>query len=154
MKKLLLFICLFASGYLAKAQDQKPKVAYDEVLAKKLDADNYGMKMYVLVILKTGTNTTASKVQTDSLFAGHMKNIGHLVEINKLIVAGPLAKNDHSYRGIFILNAKSQDEAKQLLKTDPAIKNKLLDFELFNWYGSAALSEYLPFHDKIQKASF
>ncbi|MCZ4244898.1 YciI family protein [Pedobacter punctiformis] len=154
MKKLVVLICLFTFGYAVQAQDKKPKATYDEALAKKLGADNYGMKMYTLVILKTGTNTTATKAQTDSLFAGHMKNIGRLVETNKLVVAGPLGKNDRSYRGIFILNTKSQEEARQLLETDPAIKSKLLDVELFNWYGSAALSEYLPFHDKIQKTSF
>jgi len=27
-----------------------------------------------------------------------------------------------------------------------------LDMELFSWYGSAALPEYLPFSDKIWKA--
>ncbi|WP_208643470.1 YciI family protein [Pedobacter miscanthi] len=125
-----------------------------KALAKKLGADNYGMKMYVLVILKSGSNTTETKAKTDSLFAGHMANMGKMVEMQKLVVAGPLGKNDKNYRGIFILNTKSIEEAKQLLESDPAIKAKLLEPELYNWYGSAALSEYLPFHDKIQKSSF
>lgn len=146
--------CILCSLLHVKAQDKKPKVAFDEALAKKLGADNYGMKMYVLVILKTGSNTTETKAKTDSLFAGHMANMGKLVEMNKLIVAGPMGKNDKSYRGIFILNTKSIDEAKQLLETDPAVKSRVLDAELYNWYGSAALPEYLPFHDKIQKSSF
>ena len=30
------------------------RVAYDSVLAKKLGADKYGMKKYVMVFLKTG----------------------------------------------------------------------------------------------------
>jgi uncharacterized protein YciI len=73
--------------------------------------------------------------------------------MNKLIIAGPMGKNEKNYRGIFILNTKSIDEAKQLLETDPAVKSKILDAELYNWYGSAALTEYLPYHEKIQKAS-
>jgi len=154
MKKLLLITCLFVCGFAANAQDKKPKAVYDEALAKKLGADDYGMKMYVLVILKSGSNTTESKAKTDSLFAGHMANMGKLVEMNKLIIAGPIGKNDKKYRGIFILNTKSIDEAKQLLETDPAIKAKLLEPELYNWYGSAALAEYLPYHDKVQKSSF
>ena len=112
------------------------------------------MKMYVLVMLKTGSNTPETKAKTDSLFAGHITNMGKMVEMNKLIVAGPMGKNDKNYRGIFILNTKSIDEAKQLLESDPAIKAKVLDAELYNWYGSAALSEYLPFHHKVQKKSF
>lgn len=154
MKKLLLFTFLITSIIAVNAQEKKPKVPYDEALAKKLGADNYGMKMYVLVILKSGSNTTETKAKTDSLFAGHMANMGKMVEMQKLVVAGPMGKNDKNYRGIFVLNTKSIEEAKQLLESDPAIKAKLLEPELYNWYGSAALSEYLPFHDKIQKSSF
>ena len=49
-------------------------------------------------------------------------------------------------------NIKSIEEAVELLQTDPAIKNGLLDYEIFTWYGSAALPEYLPFSDKIWKS--
>ena len=150
MKNLFSFILMLGFGLICQAQE-KPK--YDEALAKKLGADNYGMKMYVLVILKTGLNTTATKAQTDSLFKGHMANIEKLAKENKLIVAGPLAKNEKQYRGIFILNTKSLEEAKNWLTTDPAVSAKLLDAEIFNWYGSAALPEYLPYHDKVQKSS-
>jgi uncharacterized protein YciI len=83
-----------------------------------------------------------------------MANIGRLVETGELIVAGPLGKNDHSYRGIFILNVSTLEKAKELLQTDPAISSKLLDAELFKWYGSAALPEYLPVSDKIWKVGF
>ncbi|MEO8086682.1 MAG: hypothetical protein ABI763_07680 [Bacteroidota bacterium] len=46
------------------------------------------------------------------------------------------------------------EEANELLKTDPAIFAKLLDIELYQWYGSAALPVYLPYHDKIRKERF
>ncbi|WP_421942879.1 YciI family protein [Pedobacter sp.] len=151
MKRLILLTLLL--GFVFSSQGQE-KSKYDETLAKKLGADDYGMKMYVLVMLITGSNISETKAKTDSLFAGHMTNMGKMVEMKKLIVAGPMGKNDKNYRGIFILNTKSIDEAKQLLESDPAIKAKVLDAELFNWYGSAALSEYLPFHDKVQKKSF
>jgi uncharacterized protein YciI len=151
MKKIIIFLIgTFSFGFI-QAQE---KAVYDETLAKKLGADDYGMKMYVLVILKTGSNTSANKSETDSLFKGHMTNIEKLAKENKLIVAGPLGKNEKQYRGIFILNTKSIDEAKALLQTDPAVNAKLLDAEIFNWYGSAALPEYLPYHNKIQKSSF
>ncbi|TBO40241.1 YciI family protein [Pedobacter kyonggii] len=154
MKKLFLLISLISVTLAIHAQEKKAKTPYDEALAKKLGADNYGMKMYVLVMLKSGTNTTETKAKTDSLFAGHMANMGKMVEMQKLVVAGPMGKNGKNYRGIFVLNTKSIEEAKQLLESDPAIKAKLLEPELYNWYGSAALAEYLPFHDKIQKSSF
>ena len=50
--------------------------------------------------------------------------------------------------------SRSLAEAKELLKTDPAVAQKLLDAELFEWYGSAALPVYLKQHEKIEKKSF
>jgi uncharacterized protein YciI len=126
---------------------------YNKALADKLGGDDYGMKSYFLVILKTGTNKTTDKELINASFRGHMDNISRLVEEGKLIVAGPLGKNENTYRGIFILNnLKSMEEAKELLQTDLAIKKGLLDYEIFTWYGSAALPEYLPFSDKIWKS--
>lgn len=81
-----------------------------------------------------------------------MGNIHRLAAERKLIVAGPLAKNEKNYRGLFVLdNLQSKEEAEALLQTDPAIKNGLLDYEIHAWYGSAALAEYLSFSDKIWK---
>ena len=126
---------------------------YNKVLAEKLSGDEYGMKNYFLVILKTGENTTMTKELISESFRGHMKNINRLVEEKKLIIAGPLGKNENNYRGIFVLNnVKSIQEAKDLLQTDLAVKNGLLDYEIYTWYGSAALPEYLPFSDKIWKS--
>lgn len=126
----------------------------DTVLAKSLGADDYGMKMYVMVILKTGSNKEADKATKDSLFAGHLKNIGRLADLKKLIIAGPFGKNESDFRGIFILDVATLEEAHELLKTDPAIKAKLLDPTLYNWYGSAALPVYLKTDDKIWKNRF
>lgn len=100
MKKLTLVTCLLLSIFTINAQEKKSKTSYDETLAKKLGADDYGMKMYVLVMLKTGSNTSETKAKTDSLFAGYITNMGKMVEMKKLIVAGPMGKNNKNYRGI------------------------------------------------------
>lgn len=128
---------------------------YVKELAEKLGADDYGMKSYFLVILKSGANTSTDKEFINESFSGHMVNINRLVEEGKLIMAGPLGKNEQNYRGIFILNnLNSIEEATAVLQTDPAIKNGLLDFEIYNWYGSAALPEYLPYSDKVWRSKF
>lgn len=142
-----IFLALLFLTFKANAQNN----IYDSVLAKKLGADEYGMKGYILVLLKTGPNKTTNQSFIDSCFAGHMQNMGVMVKAEKLVVAGPLAKNDKTYRGIFILNLTSIEEAEKLLQTDPAISSGLLATELFKWYGSAALSEYLPIAVKISK---
>lgn len=149
MKTTLTFILILISLNATYSQTTNPN--YNDSIAKTLGADEYGMKQYVLVILKTGENKTATKEESNLAFKGHMENIGKLVKEGKLIVAGPLGKNDKMYRGIFILNVQTIEEAKNLVFTDPAIKTKLLAADLYEWYGSAALAEYLPISDKIWK---
>lgn len=125
---------------------------YNSTLAEKLGADDYGMKTYFFVILRSGSNKTATKELVAESFKGHLNNINQLVADGKMLVAGPFGSNQNNYRGLFILNNVSTlDEAKHLLLTDPAIQNNLLDYEIYTWYGSAALPEYLPFADQIWK---
>ncbi|HTE26883.1 YciI family protein [Flavitalea sp.] len=152
MKKIITTILLF--NIMAGSFAQKDNPEYDEKLAASLGGDDYGMKSYILVILKTGKNTTSDKKITDSLFRGHMDNINRLAQSGKLVVAGPLGKNDKTYRGIFILNAKTEEEATAMLQMDPAIKANIFETEIFTWYGSAALPEYLKAHSKIEKKKF
>lgn len=125
---------------------------YDEALAQRLGGDDYGMKSYYLVILTSGKQPTSDTALIRKSFQGHLANINSLVAKDKLVVAGPLGKNEKNYRGIFIFhNLQNAEEVKNVLQTDPAIHNGLLDYEIFSWYGSAALPEYLPVSDKIWK---
>lgn len=129
------------------------KEIYDSVLAKKYGADERGMRMYVFVILKTGTAKNVSKAVSDSLFAGHMKNIGRLANDGKLVLAGPFGKNDQTYRGLYIFNVSSIDDAKELVASDPAVAGKLLEAAYYQWYGSAAVMAIPDLHKKIQKSA-
>ena len=131
---------------------QNPR--YDRALAEKLGGDAYGMKSYVFVILKTGPNETTDKEFISRCFKDHMSNIKQLVSESKLVIAGPMQKNDIGYRGIFILNTTDFEEAKAMMRPDSAIQEGLLEPVLFKWYGSAALPEYLDASDKIWKSSF
>ena len=125
---------------------------FDEALAKSLGADSYGMKSYFLVILNTGKNPSTDTEERKNSFAQHLKNIQKLVEEQKLVVAGPIAKNDKNYRGIFIFhNLTSEQELKNILQSDLAIKNNYLDYTIYTWYGSAALPVYLETARKISK---
>jgi len=84
------------------------------------------MRLYVLVILKTGAHDAdfSAAARTD-IFAKHMQNIGRLADAKELAVAGPFRKNDQQYRGIFILAVETIAEAQTLVQTDPAVKASL-----------------------------
>jgi len=161
MRSIVVIVILFVGISTCFSQTTNPN--YDSTLAVKLGADDYGMRRFTLVILKTGTNITDDNKFINECFKGHPNNINRLVEEGKLLIAGPLSINDNSYRGIFILNIADQKEAKELLQTDTAIRENLLDFELYNWYWSAALSEYFSklqiksgkqIHNKLLRKNF
>lgn len=133
---------------------QEIKTSFDEKLAKSLDADEYGMKQYVFCILKTGSNTSATKEERKKLFEGHMATIKTLAAEGKLVIAGPFMENDKNYRGIFVFNVKTVEEAQKLVARDPAVEAKLFDVELTPWYSSAALQQISKLHDLISKEKF
>lgn len=83
MKKAVVLMLMFCMN--AFSQTENPK--YDSTLAESLGGDDYGMKMYILAILKTGTNKTEDKEKLNELFKGHMDNINRLAKDGKLIVA-------------------------------------------------------------------
>ena len=147
MKNILFILSIFI--YTSSiAQIETP---YDEKLAKELGADEYGMKTYVFCLLKSGTNTKVTENEQKIAFEGHMANMNKLAKENKLVIAGPFYKNERNYRGIFIFNCSTVEEAQEWVKTDPAIKANLLEAELTLWYSSAALMKVDEIHDSISK---
>src|SRR6476661_6736395 len=102
----------FAFSFAAIAAERP---AYDAELAKRLGADERGMKMYVLCILKTGPKDAEIKgKERENIFAGHFANISRLAEEGKLAVAGPFEKNKKEYRGLYIFNVAAIEDAEKL----------------------------------------
>jgi uncharacterized protein YciI len=126
---------------------------FDAALAKRLGADKRGMKNYVLAILKTGPANVAPGKERDEIFKGHFANINRLAGEGKLVVAGPF-DDDGGWRGIFIFNVETIEEAKKLTETDPVIKSGLMIAEFHKLYCSAALMEIPNIHGKIAETGF
>ena len=125
---------------------------YDAELAKKLGADERGMRMYVMCILKTGPKDAEIKgKQREDIFAGHFANINRLADEGKLAVAGPFGKNERTYRGLYIFNVPTIEEAEKLVVLDPAVKAGVFVPEMTLWYGSASLMATPEIHKKLEK---
>lgn len=125
---------------------------YDAQLAKKLGADERGMKMYVLCILKTGPRDAEVKGdERQQIFSGHFANIGRLSDEGKLAIAGPFGDNQKSFRGLYIFNVPTIEEAEKLVMLDPGVKAGIFVPDLTLWYGSAALMTVPETHKRLQK---
>ena len=123
---------------------------YDEELATRLGADEYGMRSYVLVILKSGPTPMPAGPERDAMFQGHFANMNRLVAEGKLALAGPLDGVD-GWRGLFVLAVADLDAAREIVGTDPVIENGEMVAEYHTYYGSAALMQVAETHEKIAR---
>ena len=139
----------------AAAQDAAPaKPGFDADLARKTGADDYGMRSYVLVVLRTGPTRVNDPEKRKAMFAGHMANIQRLAKEGKLALAGPFGDKDGDWRGLFVFAVEDIEAAKALVATDPVIAKGEMVAEYHSWYGSAANMLVNELHDKVAKKSF
>ena len=148
MKKLFLsLLLLICSIQFSLAQND----AYDEELATEVDADEYGMRKYVIAFLYRGDRVEEyTEQQRTDIQTGHMANINRLAKEGKMVMAGPFFGNEE-LRGLFFFAVESLEEAEELTATDPAIKADVLKMDLKEWYGSAALMLMSELHSKVAK---
>ncbi len=104
-----------------------------------------GIRQFWMVVLKTGP---ADKVITDSaersiIFKGHFANMERLYKDGILKAAGPFGKNDFTWRGLFILDCASKEEAEAYVKTDPSVAAGVFIFDIVPWY-STPIGSFKP----------
>ena len=146
-------ICsLFILSAAAASQEKgpAPPPGYDAELAKELGADDLGMRSYVFCVLKTGPAKIEDQAKRSEIFRGHFSNMGRLAEEGKLVLAGPFGDAE-PWRGMYIFNVTTIEEAEDLVRTDPAVAAGIFVYELKKLYGSAALMKINEIHSKIQK---
>lgn len=122
---------------------------YDAALAQRLGANEQGMRQYVLVILKSGPTKVEEPERRKAMFAGHFANMERLADEGKLALAGPFAKNEDGWRGLFLLAVTTVDEARALTATDPVIEQGEMIAEYHPWFGSAAAMIIPEIHEKL-----
>lgn len=138
----------------APAQAAAPDApAYDAALARQLGADDYGMRHYVLVLLRTGPHPVAEGPAREAMFKGHMANLQRLAKAGKLVLAGPL-DGKNGLRGMFVFAVEDIDEARKLVATDPVITHGEMLAEFHAYYGSAALMQVNQTHQRVARKAF
>lgn len=73
--------------------------------------------------------------------SGHFENMKRLKDAGKLLLAGPSGSTDSEFRGLFILNCETLEEARELTASDPAIKAGLLRAEVTTMQTEAPLDQ-------------
>jgi len=70
----------------------------------------------------------------------HFSYLKRLAEEGVVFLAGRTTNTEYSSFGIVIFNASSEDEARQIMLNDPAVKQRIFRAELFP-YSTAILSD-------------
>lgn len=146
---LLLALLLAATGCEPTpppAPEPEP-TGFDAALAEELGADPYGMKTYVMALLKPGPNRDQDAEEAQRLQAAHLANIRRMAEEGDLVLAGPFFEGD--VQGIYVFDVATVEEARALTETDPAVQAGRLVMDLRRWYGPAALQMLSEIHLRI-----
>ena len=125
--KFFLLIAVLLSSVVLFAQQAKPM------------NEAYDMKTYYLVFLKKGPNRTQDSVTTAKIQEQHLAHLTKMHEDKKMCLAGPLMDNI-DIRGICVYNTATQEEAKNLAESDPAVKSGRLVVEIHPWYSAKGSS--------------
>lgn len=124
--KYLFFMALICSGPLLFGQQQPAEKAKPNPAEK--------IKQFWFVLLTTGPNTEADSTSKSILFEKHMSNMERLYNEGVLKAAGPFGKNDKQWRGLFVFDCATREEAEKIVQTDPAIAAGLLAADITPWY--------------------
>ena len=158
MRRYLTALALLCALSVAHAAEppvaSPPPPAFDAELAAKTGADDYGMRRYVLVILKTGPTRVPDGEARKAMFAGHMANIQRMSKAGTLALAGPFMDGGGDWRGLYVFAVADIEAAKALVATDPVIVQGEMVAEYHLWYGSAATMLIGDLHGNVAKTAF
>ena len=144
-------LCLAAET--PPATPGQPSPHYDAALAQRLGADDYGMRSYVLVLLRSSGHPVPKGPERDAMFKGHMANMHRLAEAGTLVMAGPLDGRE-GLRGLFVFAVKNIAEARALVASDPVIAQGEMVAEYHDFYSSAALMQINALHERLARKPF
>lgn len=94
------------------------------------------IRQFWLVILKTGPKDKliTDSVERSQIFKGHFSNMERLHQEGILKAAGPFGKNDMTWRGLFIMDCATREDAEKHVKTDPSVEAGVFLYDIVPWY--------------------
>jgi uncharacterized protein YciI len=92
-----------------------------------------------MALLKRGPKYSASGMPKN-LQSEHVANVMSLLESGKAVIAGPLG-DDGDIAGIYVLRAKSKEEAREWADNDPAVKAGFFVAEMHPWWSEDVMKK-------------
>ncbi|MGH2581356.1 MAG: YciI family protein [Anaerolineales bacterium] len=109
---------------------------YNDLEAQEFARSIDNAVYYVYLLKKGPAWSPDSTPEIEALQKAHLANLRRLGEEGKLVLNGPLLDSfqlSGEIRGIGVLKARSLEEAKEWISTDPMVKVQRLVLELHTW---------------------
>ncbi len=106
---------------------------------EKQQQPQFKMVEFHMALLKRGPKWSASGM-TKEVQSAHVANVMSLLESGKAIIAGPLG-DEGDIIGIYVLRAKTAEEAKAWAESDPAVKAGNLVAEMHPWWSQDVMKK-------------
>ena len=90
-------------------------------------------KPYTLLTLKTGEALPEDETLQNELQMGHLTHLFRVEKEGHISVFGPI-KDGGELNGIIVFNTTDLEEIKNLMSTDPYVKDGYLKYELFQFF--------------------
>jgi uncharacterized protein YciI len=97
------------------------------------------MTEFHMALLKRGPKWSA-KGMSPEVQKGHMTHVMSLLDSGKAVIAGPMG-DESDLVGIYVLRAKSADEAKSWADSDPAVQAGDLMAEMHPWWSEEVMKK-------------
>ena len=87
--------------------------------------------IYILKLIPALLDEKNRTAKEEAIVARHFAKLKGLLEEGKLILAGKTVGLDERTFGVVIFEADSEEEARFLMETDPAVEEGIMTAELF-----------------------
>ena len=141
------------AGSAAAAEPAWAATTFDSAYAAHLGADDYGMRPYVLVLLRKGPNRGQDSLEAARLQRAHLDNMQRWAAEGLLVAAGPTygLPADETLQGLYVFALGDVAAVDSLAREDPAVAAGRLVLEAYPWYSSAALMDVDRIHGRVAR---
>lgn len=107
--------------------------------AQEKNEPQHKMIEFHMALLKRGPKYIAAGMPKD-LQSEHVAHVLSLLESGKAVIAGPLA-DEGDIAGIYVLRAKSKEEAREWADSDPAVKAGFFVADMHPWWSEDVMKK-------------
>ncbi len=102
---------------------------------------------YVVFLRPDPARKPLAKEDSDRLMAAHMANIHRMADEGLLAAAGPFENDPPAISGVFIMKARTVDDARTIAGEDPTVREHRNTIDAHAWRGPGGLGdEYFRLH--------